>query len=78
MRRLTDPLDQLAEVMRQIREGRSKVRARLKGPAEVVAIATVFNELLARLEREAETLEMQVEERTKELRAASETARNAV
>jgi signal transduction histidine kinase len=78
VRRLTDPLDQLAEVMRQIREGRSKVRARLKGPAEVVAIATVFNELLARLEREAETLEMQVEERTKELRAASETARNAV
>ena len=78
VRRLTDPLDQLAEVMRQVREGQSKVRAQLKGPAEVVAIAAVFNELVTRVESEAQRLEMEVEERTKELRTASETARNAV
>jgi signal transduction histidine kinase len=78
VKRLTDPLDHLAEVMRQLKEGRAKVRAELKGPAEVVAIASVFNELLTHVETEALTLEREVEARTRELRSASEMARAAV
>jgi len=79
VRRLTDPLDHLAEVMRKLKEGSDeKVRAELKGPTEVVAIASVFNELLARREEEALRLENEVDARTKELRTASETARAAV
>lgn len=77
VRRLTDPLDHLAEVMRQLREGRAKVRAALRGPKEVVTIAAVFNDLLGRVEEEAATLESQVEARTRELRSAWETARAA-
>jgi two-component system, NarL family, sensor histidine kinase BarA len=68
----------LAEVMRQLKEGRAEVRAELTGPAEVVAIASVFNELVTHVETEALTLESEVEARTRELRSASETARAAV
>jgi signal transduction histidine kinase len=78
VRRLTDPLDNLADVMRQLKAGRAGVRAELRGPKEVVAIASVFNELLTRVEEEALTLENEVETRTRELRVASETARAAV
>jgi signal transduction histidine kinase len=77
VKRLTDPLDNLAQVMRQTKEGRAKVRAELRGPKEVVAIASVFNELWTRVEEEALKLENEVEARTRELRAASETARAA-
>lgn len=78
VRRLTDPLDNLANVMHQLKEGKAGVRAELKGPKEVVAIATVFNDLLTRVEEEALTLENEVETRTRELRVASDTARAAV
>jgi signal transduction histidine kinase len=76
-RRLTDPLDQLAEVMRNINKGTAGVRAPLQGPREVVTIATVFNELLGGKEQEALTLENQVDARTRELRTAWEAARAA-
>jgi signal transduction histidine kinase len=78
VRRLTDPLDNLANVMRQLKAGMAGVRAELVGPKEVVAIASVFNELLTRDEKKALILENEVEARTRELRVASETARAAV
>jgi signal transduction histidine kinase len=78
VRRLTDPLDNLANVMRQLKAGEAGVRAELRGPKEVVAIASVFNELQSRVEEEALTLENEVEARTRELRVASDTARAAV
>ena len=78
VRRLTDPLDDLAGVMRQLKEGTAKVRAQTDGPREVADMASVFNELQALTEASASKLESEVEARTRELRSASDTARAAV
>ena len=80
-RRLTQPLGDLAEVMTQAGAGALGVRARPRGPRDLLRMAQVFNRMMDTLEqREAElqqkneelarhalTLEQRVEERTRSL-----------
>jgi signal transduction histidine kinase len=71
---LTDPLSDLAGVMRRVQGGEEDVRATVTGPAEIREIGRVFNALLARLEQHRAALEAAVEIRTLELREARDAA----
>lgn len=91
LRRLTEPLDRLAEVIRRLRAGETGARTPVAGPAETREIGRAFNALLddierhrAALERHREQLERQrrelealVEMRTQDLRAARDAALTA-
>lgn len=74
LRRLTEPLNSLADVMRRIQYGGTRVRADVAGPAETREIGRVFNALLERLDRHQAVLESEVLLRTQELRAARDLA----
>lgn len=73
VKRLTEPLSDLARLM-QTRDQPAPLRAETRGPLEVRQIAEVFNELMARLERQAASLESQVQIRTLELKEARDAA----
>ena len=73
VKRLTEPLSALAHVM-QTQDQPTPLRAEARGPLEVRQIAEVFNELMARLERQAASLESQVQIRTLELKEARDAA----
>jgi len=77
LRRLTDPLSDLAGVMQRMRGGEEDVRATVTGPVEIREIGRAFNELMARLERHRAALEAAVEIRTLELREARDAALTA-
>lgn len=77
LRRLTEPLNSLADVMRRIQHGGTRVRADVAGPAETREIGRVFNALLERLDQHQAVLESEVLMRTQELRAARDLALTA-
>ncbi len=69
-RRVTQPLQSIADTMWAASRGDGSVRAELAGPQECVTIAKVYNELM-------DHQEAKVEERTRQLHAATEAARQA-
>ena len=80
-RRMTRPLDKLAETMMRAEEDKAHVYAELAGPKEIMRMASVFNKMMASLEEQDlrlrehnETLESQVALRTQELVQARDTA----
>ncbi|CDI04802.1 putative Histidine kinase [Candidatus Competibacter denitrificans Run_A_D11] len=84
LRRLTDPLDRLAGVMRRMQAGETGARAAVTGPAETCEIGRVFNDLLDRLEQHRAALEQhraalesEVVMRTQDLSAARDLALTA-
>ncbi|MBS1222705.1 MAG: hypothetical protein H6R23_2325 [Proteobacteria bacterium] len=91
LRRLTDPLDHLAQVIQRLQNGEVGARAAVAGPAEIREIGRMFNALLEGLERHRTELERHrtelerhrtelesiVEIRTQELRSARDAALTA-
>ena len=91
LRRLTDPLDHLAQVIQRLQKGEAGARAAVAGPAELREIGRMFNALLEGLERHRTELERHrtelerhrtelesiVEIRTQELRSARDAALTA-
>lgn len=81
VRRITSPLQELSGIMQQAEQGVKKLRAPLKGPAEIKAMGQVFNNMMAVLEErdkqlrnQNENLEAQVALRTRELVEARDQA----
>lgn len=81
VRRITSPLQELSGIMQQAEQGVKKLRAPLKGPAEIKAMGQVFNNMMAVLEdrdkqlrEQNENLEAQVTLRTQELVEARDHA----
>ena len=79
--RITSPLQDLSGIMQQAEVEARMMRAPLKGPAEIKAIAHVFNNMMAVLEErdrqlreQNENLEIQVNLRTRELVEARDQA----
>ncbi|MGH8613824.1 MAG: sensor histidine kinase, partial [Gammaproteobacteria bacterium] len=77
VRRMTEPLSDLAEIMSRAGQGESSVRAEVRGPAETRAIAKVFNLMIEKIEHTKELLESEVAIRTLELREARDAALQA-
>ncbi len=84
LRRLTDPLQELAGIMEAARRGAGAPRAPVAGPLEVRRIAATFNAMMAaledrdrRLRQHAGELERLVAERTRELVQARDEALRA-
>ncbi len=82
--RLTQPLKDLSGVMAQAEHGDVAVRAEVRGPQDIAAMAQAFNRMIASLEergqelrRHQEHLEDVVRERTAELQQAKERAEEA-
>ena len=80
-RRITLPIQQLVKAARAVADGRFEHRIDIRSNDELQALATAFNKMLIRLKdyrREVEsqqlTLETKVEQRTWELKAATEHA----
>lgn len=71
-RRIIDPVDQLAEVMRRAADGDEHVRADVSGPREIQEMQSVFNKMLAVQRRWNAELAERVAERTAELERANE------
>ena len=79
--RITSPLQELSGIMQQAEVEAMMMRAPLKGPAEIKAIAHVFNNMMTVLEErdrqlreQNENLEIQVNLRTRELVDARDQA----
>jgi signal transduction histidine kinase len=75
--RVSTPLLGIVETMRAAEEGNAAARAPLVGPDEVVTISRVYNRLMDRIDRQASELEAKVEERTVQLRVATDAAQAA-
>jgi two-component system sensor histidine kinase BarA len=84
LRKLTQPLHALSEVMRRAGRGEHGVSASLQGPPEIHRIAAVFNHMIGalaerdrKLRRQKDLLESEVALRTHELVAARDAALEA-
>ncbi len=84
IKRLTQPLYRLAELMTQAEQKKTHVYADLRGPEEITHMAGVFNQMMASLEeqehqlrRHGKTLQSQVDMRTRELVLARDAAMTA-
>ncbi len=51
LRRVTEPLSELAAVMRRARAGKGKVRANIHGAHDIVAMGVTFNSMMEALEK---------------------------
>ena len=71
-KRITDPLEQVANAADAIAGGRDAPRLRLERKDEIGRLANAFNEMAERVRDSRETLETRVQERTRELEAARE------
>jgi methyl-accepting chemotaxis protein len=76
--RLAVPLRNLTETAAQIAGGETGLQAAIAGPAEVVSLAKAFNSMTAQLRELIGSLEQRVAERTHQLEAAAQVAREAV
>lgn len=81
IRHLTKPLYQLADIMKKTEEQGGCLYADLKGPQEISHMAGVFNRMMASIEerdkklrRHQESLQSQIEIRTRELLLARDAA----
>lgn len=84
LNRLLAPMTRLANVMEKTRLGDTTVRAQPSGPAEIIDMANVYNQVMdnlaerdERLLRHTETLESEVSMRTQELVHARDQALEA-
>lgn len=76
-RAITDPINELINTFNKIEQGDLSQRARVGATDELGIVTVQFNRMLARLESLQTTLEQQVQERTKQLRASNDVARVA-
>lgn len=74
---ISTPLLGIVETMRAAEEGNAAARVSLAGPEEIVTISRVYNRLMNRIDRQASELEAKVEERTAQLRVATDAAQAA-
>lgn len=70
--RVTAPLNKLAGTIREAEETGELSEAAVEGTTDVRQIATAYNSLVQELKQDRASLEIRVEERTRELRAAKE------
>jgi diguanylate cyclase (GGDEF)-like protein/PAS domain S-box-containing protein len=56
LKRITKPLDSLSDTMLKAQQGDHQVKAELKGPQEIVHIASVFNEMITALAERQDAL----------------------
>lgn len=77
VRRLSEPLVELAEVMVRARDEGSDIRAAVAGPAETQNIAKTFNDLMVYKASQSALLEKQVRERTRQLEEARDESLKA-
>ena len=75
--RLTAPLGALVQTMKRAGGDRKGARAAVTGPAETRDIASVFNQMIERIENNQEILESEIAIRTSELREARDAALTA-
>lgn len=76
-RAITDPIKELISTFNKIEQGDLSQRARVSATDELGIVTMQFNRMLSRLETLQTTLEQQVQERTKQLRASNDVARVA-
>lgn len=76
-RAITDPIKELIATFNKVEQGDLTQRAQVRATDELGIVTVQFNRMLARLESLQTTLEQQVQERTKQLRASNEVARVA-
>ena len=76
-RAITDPINELIATFDKIEQGDLSQRARVSATDELGIVTMQFNRMLARLESLQTTLEQQVQERTKQLKASNDVARVA-
>lgn len=77
VRRLSEPLVELAAVMVRAREDETDIRAVVAGPAETQNIAQTFNALMTYKASQSALLEKQVRERTRDLEEARDESLRA-
>ncbi len=76
-RAITDPIKELISIFNKVEHGDLSQRAQVSATDELGIVTVQFNRMLARLESLQTTLEQQVQERTKQLRASNDVARVA-
>jgi len=76
-RAISDPINELITTFNKIEGGDLKQRARVSATDELGIVTVQFNRMVNRLEALQTTLEQQVQERTKQLRATNDVARAA-
>jgi len=74
-RRLSKPLVNLTNTATQISEGDVNLRAEVQGPTEVISLAEAFNTMTTQLQNLIDSLEVQVERRTRALETSTEVSR---
>lgn len=76
-RSITDPINELIATFNKIEHGDLSQRAQVSTTDELGIVTVQFNRMLTRLEALQTTLEQQVQERTKQLKASNDVARVA-
>jgi len=76
-RSISDPLEELIEVLQKIEQGDLKKRVPVTATDEFATVAIHFNRMISQLDVLQSTLEQQVAERTKQLTATNEVGRVA-
>lgn len=76
-RSITDPINELISTFNKIEQGDLSQRAQVGATDELGIVTVQFNRMLSRLESLQTTLEQQVQERTKQLKASNDVARVA-
>jgi diguanylate cyclase (GGDEF)-like protein/PAS domain S-box-containing protein len=74
---ITGPLDRIVATAERIAEGNLSLRAEVSGDDEVGHLASTFNLMVSELEQWGKTLEVRVDERTRELKEEVEERRRA-
>ncbi len=76
IRRVTEPLSELAAVMRRARFGQTGVRVDIQGPRDIVAMGTTFNNMMEVLEKHEAELKVARDAALELARIKSEFAAN--
>jgi len=76
-RSISDPLEELIEVLQKIEQGDLKKRVPVTATDEFATVAIHFNRMISQLDVLQSTLEQQVAERTRQLTATNEVGRVA-
>ena len=74
-RSVSDPIHQIITVLNKVEKGDLKLRANVNATDEVGELAVHFNRMISRLDALQGTLESQVAERTRQLKATIEVSR---
>lgn len=76
-RAITVPINELIAIFNKVEQGDLSQRAQVTATDELGIVTVQFNRMLSRLETLQTTLEQQVQERTKQLKASNDVARVA-